>query len=254
MRSSKHGGHNRKARVTMAVQPLEQSTQIIEANSANNVSLYLLKALAMQASLAAGETIAELPEDDVDLASALDMTLDLWVWAIDQRAKETEGHTQRVAEMTVRVARVMGMSENELVHVRRGAKLHDIGKMNIPDKILLKPIALTDDEWSIMRRHPIYAYELLLQIPYLHPAIDIPFCHHEKWDGTGYPRGIRGEEIPLAARIFAVVDVWDAMRSPRPYRPGWLEGQVRLYIHEQSFTHFDPKIVDSFLQMDLEKE
>jgi HD-GYP domain-containing protein (c-di-GMP phosphodiesterase class II) len=142
----------------------------------------------------------------------------------------------------------MGMfSEEALVHVRRGALLHDIGKMGIPDSILLKPGPLTDDEWVIMRKHPVYAYELLMPIPFLRSALDIPYCHHEKWDGTGYPRGLKGETIPLAARLFAVVDVWDALRSDRPYRPAWPEEKVRDYLHRQSGLHFDPEAVETFL-------
>ena len=131
--------------------------------------------------------------------------------------------------MTLRLARTMGMSEAELVHVRRGALLHDIGKMGIPDAILLKAGPLTDEEWQIMRRHPTYAYEWLAPIAFLRPALDIPYCHHEKWDGTGYPRGLKGEQIPLAARIFAAVDIWDACAPTRPYREAWPEARVRTH-------------------------
>src|SRR6266536_302243 len=130
-----------------------------------------------------------------------------------------------------------------------GALLHDIGKMGIPDNILLKPGPLTDDEWVIMRKHPVYAYEMLAPIAYLQPALDIPYCHHEKWDGSGYPRGLKGEEIPLAARVFAVVDVWDALRSNRPYRQSWSEEKVCEHIRSLRGTHFDPVVVDVFLRM-----
>jgi response regulator RpfG family c-di-GMP phosphodiesterase len=140
------------------------------------------------------------------------------------------------------------MNSNELVHVRRGALLHDIGKMGIPDNILLKPDKLTTEEWSIMRMHPTYAYELLLPINYLHPALDIPYCHHEKWDGSGYPRGLHGEQIPLSARLFAIVDVWDALRSDRPYRQAWMEDRVIEHIYSLNNTHFDPKAVEIFMQ------
>jgi HD-GYP domain-containing protein (c-di-GMP phosphodiesterase class II) len=143
----------------------------------------------------------------------------------------------------------MGLGEEELVHVRRGALLHDIGKMGVPDGILLKPGPLTDGEWVMMRKHPVYAYEMLAPIVYLRPALDIPYCHHEKWDGTGYPRGLRGEAIPLAARIFAVVDVWDALRSDRPYRPGWPEEKVREHIRSLAGTHFDQAAVEVFLRL-----
>jgi len=184
-----------------------------------------------------------------DLVLAYDVTLEGWARALELRDRETEGHTQRVTELTVRLARALGMSEAELVHVRRGALLHDIGKMGIPDGILLKPGELTDAEWEIMRQHPQFAYDMLQPIAYLRPALDIPYGHHEKWDGTGYPRGLRGKQIPLAARIFAVVDVWDALRSDRPYRPAWSDEQVLEYIESQAGKHFDPRVVEVFLQM-----
>ncbi len=151
--------------------------------------------------------------------------------------------------MTVRLAQVMGLSESEIVNARRGALLHDMGKLGIPDGILLKPSTLTDEEWEVMKRHPTYAHDMLSPIAYLHPALDIPYCHHEKWDGTGYPRQLRGETIPLAARIFAVADVWDALRSDRPYRKGWPDERVRDYIHEQSAKHFNPQVVEAFFRV-----
>ena len=150
---------------------------------------------------------------------AYDTTIEGWSRALNLRDKETEGHTRRVTEMTLTLARRFGFTEEDLLHLRRGALLHDIGKMGVPDNILLKPEPLTEEEWIIMRKHPQYAYDLLKPIAFLGSALDIPYCHHEKWDGTGYPRGLRGEEIPLAARLFAVVDVWDALTSDRPYRP-----------------------------------
>jgi HD-GYP domain-containing protein (c-di-GMP phosphodiesterase class II) len=143
----------------------------------------------------------------------------------------------------------MGVPDADLVHVRRGALLHDIGKLGVPDQILLKPGKLTDEEWVIMRGHPLLAYDLLAPITYLNPALDIPYCHHEKWDGTGYPRQLRGEEIPLPARIFAVVDVWDALGSDRPYRPAWPREKIMAYMREQSGLHFDPRILAAFLTM-----
>lgn len=157
-----------------------------------------------------------------------------------------------MTELTVRLARAMGMSESEIVHIRRGALLHDIGKMGIPDAILLKPGPLDDDEWTVMRRHPSYGYELLAPIAHLHPALDIPYCHHEKWDGSGYPRGLSGDAIPLAARIFAVVDVWDALRSNRPYRAAWDAETVRAFIRSQAGRHFDPAVVAAFLELEIE--
>jgi putative nucleotidyltransferase with HDIG domain len=170
---------------------------------------------------------------------------------MDLRDKETEGHTMRVTDTTVHLARAMGVGEEDIVHVRRGALLHDIGKMGIPDRILLKPGPLTEDEWTVMRRHPVYAHELLSPILYLRPALDIPYCHHERWDGTGYPRGLRGEQIPLAARIFAVIDAWDALRSDRPYRSAWPEDRVREYLRQSAGTLFDPTVVDVFLTMEI---
>jgi len=140
----------------------------------------------------------------------------------------------------------MDISEAEIVHIRRGALLHDIGKMGVPDGILLKPDKLTDDEWVLMRKHPQFGFDMLAPITYLKPALDIPFCHHEKWDGSGYPRGLKGEQIPLAARLFAVVDVWDALRSDRPYREAWPEEKALEYIHAESGKHFDPQVVKVF--------
>jgi HD-GYP domain-containing protein (c-di-GMP phosphodiesterase class II) len=151
--------------------------------------------------------------------------------------------------MTVKLARSFGLNEAELVDVRRGALLHDIGKMGVPDNILLKPGELTEQEWKQMRMHPVYAYDLLSHIAYLRQALNIPYYHHEKWDGTGYPRGLKGEAIPLTARIFAVVDVWDALISDRPYRAAWTKEQAREYIRTSAGTHFDPQVVAVFMQM-----
>jgi len=213
--------------------------------------LNFLETLAGQAAIAVdnAQLFEYLQRSNTNLTLAYDTTLEGWSRAMDLRDKETEGHTQRVTEITERLARAMGLNEAELVHIRRGALLHDMGKMGVPDSILLKPDKLTDDEWAIMRKHPVYAYEMLSPIVYLQKALDIPYCHHEKWDGTGYPRGLKGEQIPLAARIFAVADVWDALRSDRPYRPAWPEEKVREYIREQSGKHFDPRVVEVFMRM-----
>jgi putative nucleotidyltransferase with HDIG domain len=165
------------------------------------------------------------------------------------RDKETEGHTQRVTEMALKLARAFGLSEEELVQIRWGALLHDIGKMGIPDNILLKPGPLTDEEWIIMKKHPTFAYDMLSPIRYLRLALGIPYSHHERWDGTGYPHRLKGAQIPLVARIFAVVDVWDALSSDRPYRLAWAIEKVREYIRAESGTHFDPQVVDVFMQM-----
>jgi len=207
--------------------------------------------LAGQAAIAIdnSELFEGLQRANLELTLAYDTTLEGWVRALDLRDKETEGHTQRVANTTVTLARAMGIPESALIHVRRGALLHDIGKIGIPDAILHKPGPLTEAEWDIVRKHPIYAYELLSPITYLRPAVDIPYCHHEKWAGSGYPRQLKGEQIPLVARIFAIVDVWDALSYDRPYRKGWDKARVLEYILSQSNTHFDPKVVDKFVDM-----
>ncbi len=183
------------------------------------------------------------------LQEAYQRTIEGWVRALDLRDRETEGHTQRVTELTVKVARRLGFSEEELTHIRRGALLHDMGKMAIPDEILQKPGPLNETEWEKMRRHPVYAYEMLSPISYLHSALEIPFCHHERWDGSGYPRGLKGEEIPLVARFFAIVDVWDALCSDRPYRKKMPAKEVISYLREKSGQLFDPKLVDVFLSV-----
>ncbi len=187
------------------------------------------------------------------LTQAYDATIEGLSRALDLRDEETEGHSRRVTEMTLRLAAGVGLTEAQLVQIRRGALLHDIGKMGIPDRILLKPGKLTDEEWEIMRRHPTYALEMLSPITFLQPALDIPYCHHEKWDGTGYPRGLKGEEIPLSARLFAIVDVWDALRSDRPYRLAWPASKVRDHLRSLSGTHFDPCVVDIFLEIIAEE-
>jgi len=176
------------------------------------------------------------------------------VRALDLRDNETEGHTQRVARLTVRAARHFGVAESQIEHARRGALLHDIGKITIPDGILLKPGKLNEDEWRVMRRHPIYAYEMLSPIPYLRPALPIPYRHHERFDGSGYPRGLRGDAIPLEVRIFTLVDVWDALRSDRPYRSGWSLDKLVSHMKSESGTHFDPALVEPFLEVVREAE
>jgi len=183
------------------------------------------------------------------LELAYEATLQGWVRALDLREHETADHSRRVVEFTGRIAARLGFDEQALINVQRGALLHDLGKVGVPDNILLKPGPLTSDEWVIMRQHPLYAYNLLKEIDYLIGALDIPYCHHEHWDGGGYPRGLKGEEIPLSARIFTIVDVWDALLSDRPYRPAWDKQAVLNYLEEQSGKLFDPKIVNVFLQV-----
>jgi PAS domain S-box-containing protein len=211
--------------------------------------LEFLETLAGQAALAIDNATvyADLQRSHAHLRLAYDTTLEGWSRALDLRDRETEGHTRRVTELSLRLAEAMGLSGEALLHLRRGALLHDIGKLGVPDHILHKPGPLTDEEWAVMRQHPVYAYELLRPIDYLGPALDIPYCHHEKWDGSGYPRGLKADAIPLSARIFAVADVWDALRSDRPYRPRWSAEQSRAYLTEQSGRHFDPRVVNVFM-------
>lgn len=184
-----------------------------------------------------------------ELIAAYDKTIEGWSRALDLRDKETEGHTKRVSEMTLQLAKAVGMDAESLLQINRGALLHDVGKLGIPDKILLKSEPLTEDEWDVMRKHPVYAYEWLSAIDYLRYALEIPYCHHEKWDGTGYPRGLSGEEIPLAARLFAVVDVWDALTSLRPYRRPVSAENAWKYICDQAGKHFDPQAVEAFAKV-----
>lgn len=195
------------------------------------------------------ETERLLLQTTMELQTAYDATLQGWSNALELREHETAGHSQRVVLITLELAGAMGISAQELVHVQRGALLHDIGKMGIPDSILLKPGPLSDDEWTIMRRHPVHAYHLLKNISFLAPAMDIPYSHHERWDGSGYPQGLKGSQIPLIARIFAVVDVWDALSHDRPYRRAWTKEAVFAYLQEQSGKQFDPQVVNKFLSL-----
>ena len=213
--------------------------------------LDFLETLAGQAAIAIEDaTLFEnLERSNQELFQAYDATIEGWSGAMDLRDKETEGHTQRVTDLTLKLASAMNISQSELIQIRRGALLHDMGKLGVPDSILLKPGKLTDEEWEVMRKHPQFAHDMLFEIQYLKPALEIPYCHHEKWDGTGYPRHLKGEEIPLAARIFAVVDVWDAVTSDRPYRKAWSPEEATQYIREQSGKHFDPHVVNVFLNM-----
>ena len=190
----------------------------------------------------------QLVRANLELEHAYQSTLYGWGKALELRDYETKGHTHRVTEKTVDLALHMGVHLEEIVHLRHGAMLHDIGKMAIADDILQKPGPLSSDEWAQMRLHPVYAYELLLPIEYLRPAIDIPYCHHERWDGCGYPRGLRQEEIPLSARIFSVVDVWDALLSKRPYREAWPEERAVAYIRDNAGVQFDHEVVSRFLE------
>ncbi|NTU55702.1 MAG: GAF domain-containing protein [Anaerolineales bacterium] len=211
----------------------------------------LITAFADQAAVAIdnAQLFDDLQAKNRELEEAYQATLEGWVSALDMRDKETEGHTQRVTVLTQRLARAMGVDDAQMVHITRGALLHDIGKMAIPDSILLKPGALTEEERELIKQHPKYAYDMLKTIDFLRPAIDIPHYHHEKWDGSGYPDGLRGEEIPFPARIFPVIDVWDALTSNRPYRKGLPHEEVKARIKADAGSHFDPQVVEAFLAM-----
>jgi putative two-component system response regulator len=195
------------------------------------------------------QKVKHLENLNQELARAYDATLEGWVRALDLRDRETEGHTQRVTTLAMKLASALAVPGEQHIHIRRGALLHDIGKLAVSDAILLKPGPLDARERRIMEQHPEHALRLLEPIEYLRPALDIPFCHHEKWDGSGYPRGLRGESIPAAARLFAVVDVWDALSFDRPYRRAWDQNRVLDYLRAQAGKHFDPQMVGAFLAM-----
>ena len=211
----------------------------------------MLSAIAAQAALALenANLVESLQRSNTEMLAAYERTIEGWSRALDLRDEETEGHSRRVTEQTVRLAERLGIADEQIVHIRRGSLLHDIGKMGVPDQVLLKPGPLTDEEWVLMKQHPDFAYELLLPIEFLRPALDIPYCHHERWDGSGYPRGLKEEEIPLSARIFAVVDVYDALTSDRPYRPAWEEARALEYLRENAGVQFDPRVVAEFERM-----
>jgi PAS domain S-box-containing protein len=216
----------------------------------NNEWFGFLKTLAERTAIAIDNAMLfnDLTSANIELSVAYNDTIEGWSRALDLRDRETEGHSMRVTENTLIMARSFGFTEDELVQIRWGSLLHDIGKMGIPDRILLKPGPLTDEEWVLMKKHPVLAYDMLSPIHYLHLALDIPYSHHEKWDGTGYPQGLKGEQIPLAARIFAILDVWDALRSDRPYRPAWSEEKALAHIQSQEGIHFDPLVLQVFLE------
>jgi HD-GYP domain-containing protein (c-di-GMP phosphodiesterase class II) len=217
--------------------------------------LNLLEMFAKQAAIAVDRAALSdgIKISYTEIAQAHDATIKGWARALSLRDKETEEHTCRVTGLALNLARMMNIPKKKLIHIQRGAILHDIGKLGIPDRILLKPDILTDDEWAIMRRHPLYALQILAPINYLKPALEIPYYHHEKWDGTGYPHGLKETQIPLAARIFAVADVYDALTSDRPYRVAWSHAAAKEYIRNNSGTHFDPDVVACFTRLMREK-
>jgi putative nucleotidyltransferase with HDIG domain len=215
-----------------------------------------LNTLAGQAAIAIDNATLfdNLQKSNEKLRLAYNDTLEGWAHALELRDMETEGHSRRVTELTEELAIAIGIKDEELEHMRRGALLHDIGKMGIPDSILHKPGPLNDDEWTIMQQHTIYAYDMLKSIPFLLPALDIPRYHHERWDGSGYPERLSGEAIPLAARVFAVIDVYDALRSVRPYREAWSQEKTLAHIKEGTGAHFDPRVVEAFIKIITEKD
>jgi putative nucleotidyltransferase with HDIG domain len=210
-----------------------------------------LETLAGQAAIAIDNInlLNDLQKSNQEVIQAYDATIEGWVQALDFRDMETEGHSRRVVDMTLKLARALDIRNEEMPHIRRGALLHDIGKMDVPDNILQKPEKLTDKERVIMQQHPVNAHKWLSKISFLERALVIPYCHHEKWDGSGYPQGLKGEQIPLPARIFAIVDVWDALGSDRPYRKAWSRKKTMKHIQDQSGKHFDPTVVEKFLEM-----
>jgi response regulator RpfG family c-di-GMP phosphodiesterase len=213
--------------------------------------LDFLNIIAGQAAIAIDGAMMfrDLQRSNVELGLAYDATIDGWARTLDLRGKESEEHTHRVTDLTVRLATRMGVETKDVVHIRRGAILHDVGKVAIPDEILFKAGPLTADEWEIMRRHPGIAVDLLSPITYLAPALEIPRHHHEKWNGAGYPDHLHGDQIPLAARLFALADVYDALTSPRPFRDAWTKLDATRYIESQAGDHFDPHLVPEFLKM-----
>ena len=250
--------HNLRSIICVPLKLKEEIIGVIFVDSRMHSGLFdksdleLLSAFANQAAVAIDNArmIEDLEKVNQELRIAYDETIRGWALALELRDRETEGHTQRVTDLTLRLAEKLGVPEEEMEHIRRRALLHDIGKMAIPDMVLLKQGEFNLTERKFMELHPEIAKDMLENIEFLHPAMDIPYYHHEKWDGSGYPKNLRGEEIPFAARIFAVADVWDALTSQRPYRPPIDPDEVRNFIHEKSGTHFDPKVVEAFLEMD----
>jgi len=195
------------------------------------------------------KNLLRVKHSEEELLETYDMTLEAWARVMELRDRETEGHSRRLVELSTRLARAVGCTEEQIVQLRRGALLHDIGKLSVPDNILLKPGSLNEAERISIERHPQLARDLLAGIPFLESSISVVYSHHERWDGKGYPQGLKGEEIPLLARIFAVVDNWDALGSDRVYRPAWSTEQISAYLRENSGTIFDPNIAEAFLNI-----
>jgi hypothetical protein len=212
----------------------------------------LLIVAAIITSVVAGNldrNLERIKKSESELRKNYDLTLDAWAKVLEYRDKETEGHSQRLVELSTQLALALNFSEDEIVYIQRGALMHDIGKLAIPDDILLKPGPLTDDERKLMEQHPVYAKQMLSQVSFLQSSMDVVYSHHERWDGNGYPDGLKGDQIPLAARIFAVVDQWDALGSDRPYRKAWSKADVIAYLQKNSGKIYDPHIVEVFLSL-----
>lgn len=225
------------------------TTQAVREFSEEQIELCSILSHQVSMAISNARLFQEAQKAIIDLTHAYDNTLEGWSGMLDMRDHEMDEHTRRVADLTVELATKMGIDQPELAHVRRGAILHDIGKIGIPDGILRKKGKLNDDEWAIIRSHPSKAYQFLSKVDYLIPALEIPYCHHERWDGSGYPRGLMGDQIPRAALIFAVVDVYDALSSDRPYRKAWETGKILRYIENQSGKQFSPQVVRAFLEL-----
>ena len=195
------------------------------------------------------KNLERVKESEVELRTNYDLTLEAWAKVLEYRDRETEGHSRRLVELSTQLATALGLGTDEIDHLRRGAMLHDIGKLAIPDEILLKPGALNDAERRLMQQHPVFAKQMLSRVSFLQPSIDVAYCHHERWDGLGYPQGLKGEAIPLTARLFAVVDQWDALASDRPYRKAWTKEEMVVYFRENAGKIYDPQIVKVFLSI-----
>jgi hypothetical protein len=212
--------------------------------------LFLMAAAAIWVIVAFMEkNLAQVKKSGDEIRETYNLTLEAWTKVLENRDKETEGHSRRVVDLSLHLAYALGCTEEEIDNLRRGALLHDIGKLAIPDQVLLKPGTLDENEMKLVKQHPAYAKEFLADIPFLRPAIDIPYSHHERWDGQGYPQGLKGEEIPLLARIFTIVDQWDALRTKRVYRPAWTRKETIAYLKENKGRIFDPRITDVFLKL-----
>jgi HD-GYP domain-containing protein (c-di-GMP phosphodiesterase class II) len=240
--SSKEAGRNRLTHIDDLHMPDPAGDLLAESAQPYAHMIQELMLLQQAAPATRAEMLAIMTEMG-------DATIQGWAHLLDGRDQEAAGHTERVTEMMIRLAHMVGMNPEEVTCARWGALLHDIGTVGIPDQILHKEGALTEEEWSVIRRHPTIAYEMLASAPFLRPTLDIPYCHHERWDGTGYPRGLAGNDIPLTARLFAVIDVYDALTNDRPYRRAWSKRKAVAHLKALAGTHFDPRAVRMFLAM-----